>query len=139
MSVFPAEMPVPLVEPLTEPYWAAAREGRLVIQRCTDCGTHRHLPHVLCPACGSTACDWEVSGGRGAVFTYTVVTHPVHAAVVDVVPYAVVVVELDDCGNVLVPSNVVDCPPDEVHVGMAVEVVFDAVTDEVTIPRFRRT
>ena len=138
MSMFPPEMPVPLVEPLTEPYWAAAREGRLVIQRCTDCGAHRHLPHVLCPACGSTACDWDTSAGRGTVFTYTVVTHPVHAAVTDVVPYAVVVVELDDCGNVLMPSNVVDCPPDAVHVGMPVEVVFDRVTDEIAIPRFRR-
>jgi len=138
MSLFPPEMPVPVVEALTEPYWSAAREGRLVIQRCTACGTHRHLPHVLCAACGSTACDWDVSEGRGTVFTYTVVTHPVHGAVVDVVPYAVVVVELDDCGRVLVPSNVVDCPPDEVHVGMPVEVVFDRVTDEIAIPRFRR-
>lgn len=138
MSMFPPEMPVPLVEPLTEPFWAAAREGRLVIQRCTACGTHRHLPHVLCPVCGATDCDWDTSTGRGTVFTYTVVTHPVHAAVTEVVPYAVVVVELDDCGGVLMPSNVVDCPPHEVHVGMAVEVVFDRVTDEITFPRFRR-
>ena len=136
--MFPPEMPVPLAEPLTEPYWAAAREGRLVIQRCTDCGSHRHLPHVLCPVCGSTTCEWDTSAGSGTVFTYTVVTHPVHAAVTEVVPYAVVVVELEDCGNVLMPSNVVDCPPDDVHVGMAVEVVFDRVTDEITIPRFRR-
>lgn len=138
MSTFPAEMPVPVIEPLTEPFWAAAREGRLVIQRCRDCGTFRHLPHVLCAACRSSAHDWVESAGRGTVFTYTIVTHPVHGAVIDVVPYAVVVVELDDCGNVLVPSNVVDCPPDEVRVGMAVEVVFEPVTDEVTIPRFRR-
>lgn len=138
MSTFPPEMPVPVVEPLTEPYWEAARAGRLVIQRCTDCGTFRHLPHVLCGSCQSGAHEWVASAGRGTVFTYTVVTHPVHGAVVDVVPYAVVVVELDDCGGVLVPSNVVDCPPDAVHVGMPVEVVFERVTDEITIPRFRR-
>lgn len=138
MSTFPPEMPVPVVELLTEPYWEAARAGRLVIQRCTDCGTFRHLPHVLCGSCQSGAHEWVASAGRGTVFTYTVVTHPVHGAVVDVVPYAVVVVELDDCGGVLVPSNVVDCPPDAVHVGMPVEVVFERVTDEITIPRFRR-
>jgi len=138
VSTFPADMPVPLVEPLTEPFWSAAREGRLVIQRCTGCGTFRHLPHVLCAVCQSSASDWVASAGRGTVFTYTIVTHPVHAAVVDSVPYAVVVVELDDCGQVLVPSNVVDCPPDEVAVGMPVEVVFERVTDEITIPRFRR-
>ncbi len=138
LGCFPPEMPVPLVEPLTEPFWAAARDRRLVVQRCTDCGTFRHLPHVLCPACQSARHDWVESAGRGTVFTYTIVVHPVHSATADVVPYNVVLVQLDDCGGVLVPSNVVDCPPDEVRVGMPVEVVWDRVSDEVTIPRFRR-
>lgn len=137
--MFPADMPVPQVEPLTEPFWAAARDGRLVVQRCTDCGTFRHLPHVLCAACQSAAYDWVESAGRGTVFTYTVVTHPVHAATAAVVPYNVVVVELDDCGGVLVPGNVVDRAPDELVVGMPVTVVFDRITDEITIPRFRST
>jgi hypothetical protein len=136
--MFPPDMPVPLVEPLTEPFWAAARAGRLVIQRCTDCGTFRHLPHVMCSVCQSSAHEWVESAGRGTVFTYTIVTHPVHGAVVDVVPYNVVVVELDDCGGVMVPGNVVDCAVEDVRVGMAVEVVFDRVTDEIVIPRFRR-
>ena len=137
-SMFPADMPVPQPEPLTEPFWSAAREGRLVIQRCTACGTFRHLPHVMCAVCQSPESEWVKSAGRGTVFTYTIVTHPVHGAVVDVVPYNVVVVELDDCGGVLVPGNVVDCPPDEVEAGMAVDVVFDRVTDEISVPRFRR-
>lgn len=135
---FPTDMPRPQVEPLTEPFWAAAREGRLVIQRCTACGTFRHLPHVLCAVCQSRDVEWVESAGRGTVFTYTIVTHPVHPAVVDAVPYDVVIVELDDCGGVLVPGNVVDCPPDEIRAGMAVEVVFDPVTDAISIPRFRR-
>jgi uncharacterized OB-fold protein len=109
-----------------------------VIQRCTACGTFRHLPHVLCGVCQSPDVEWVTSAGRGTVFTYTIVTHPVHGAVVDAVPYDVVVVELDDCGGVLVPGNVVDCPPDAVRAGMPVEVVFDPVTDEIAIPRFRR-
>lgn len=137
-AMFPPDMPVPLVDPLTEPFWAAARAGRLVIQRCTGCGTFRHLPHVMCAVCQSPEHDWVESAGRGRVFTYTVVTHPVHAAVVDVVPYNVVVVELDDCGGVLVPGNVVGVAPEDVHVGMPVEVVFESVTDEIAIPRFRR-
>lgn len=136
--VFPPGMPVPLVEPLTEPYWAAARERRLVIQRCRACGTFRHLPHVMCAACQSSDHDWVESAGRGEVFTYTIVVHPVHEATAAAVPYNVVVVRLDDCGGVLVPGNVVECPPEDVHVGMRVEVVWDAVTDDITIPRFRR-
>jgi len=136
-AMFPPDMPVPVVEPLTEPFWAAAREGRLVIQRCRDCGTFRHLPHVMCSACQSERSEWVESSGRGTVFTYTIVTHPVHPAVAEAVPYNVVVVELDDCGHVLIPSNVVGCAPEEVRVGMPVEVAFERVTDEITIPRFR--
>jgi uncharacterized OB-fold protein len=82
--------------------------------------------------------DWVESSGRGSVYTFTIVGHPVHDATNDTVPYNVVIVELDDCGNVLVPSNVVDCAPDEVAVGMAVVVEWDRITDEITIPRFRR-
>jgi uncharacterized OB-fold protein len=136
-AMFPSDMPLPQVEPLTEPFWAATREGRLVIQRCTGCGTFRHLPHVLCAACQSGAYEWVESAGHGTVYTYTIVTHSVHAATVAAVPYNVVVVQLDDCGGVLVPSNVVDCAAEQVHVGMPVEVVFERITDEITIPRFR--
>jgi hypothetical protein len=137
-AMFPPEMPRPQVEALTEPFWSAAHQQRLVIQRCTDCGAFRHLPHVMCARCGSSAHDWVQSAGRGRVFTYTIVTHPVHAATKEVVPYNVAVVQLDDCGGVLVPGNVVDCPPEDVHVGMAVQVVFERVDDEIAIPRFAR-
>lgn len=137
--LFPAEMPVPEVEALTAPFWDAARDRRLVIQRCTRCGTFRHLPHVMCSRCQSSAHEWVESAGRGSVYTYTIVVHPVHPATAAAVPYTVVVVQLDDCGNVLVPSNLVDCPPGDVAVGMPVEVVWERVSDEITLPRFRVT
>ena len=137
-ALFPPDMPRPQIEPLTEPFWAAAREGRLVIQRCTQCKTFRHLPSVLCGSCQATAHEWVESAGRGTVFTYTIVTHPVHPATKTVVPYNVAVVELDDCGGVLVPGNVVDCPPEDVRVGMAVQVAFERIDDEIAIPRFAR-
>jgi uncharacterized OB-fold protein len=138
-SVFPPEMPRPQIEPLTEPFWAAAREGRLVIQRCRECGVFRHLPHAMCGSCQSTAHEWVESAGRGTVFTYTIVAHPVHPATQGAVPYNVVVVELDDCGGVLVPGNVVDCAPEDVRVGMRVQVVFERVDDEIALPRFMRS
>jgi len=136
--LFPAEMPRPQVEALTEPFWAAARDGRLVIQRCTDCGAFRHLPCAMCGACQSAAHEWVPSAGRGTVYTYTIAAHPVHPATKEVVPYNVVVVELDDCGGVLVPGNVLDCPPEEVHAGMAVQVAFERIDDEIAMPRFLR-
>ena len=138
MPTFAPEMPVPVVEPLTEPFWAAARERRLVFQRCRRCGTFRHLPHVMCGRCQSPDHEWVESEGRGAVYTYTIATHSVHAATAGAVPYNVVVVQLDDCGGVLVPSNLVDCAPEDVEIGMPVEVVWERLTDEITFPRFRR-
>jgi len=139
MPYFPEGMPIPVIEPLTEPFWTATREHRLVIQHCTVCGTYRHLPHALCGNCQSPEHDWVESAGRGSVYTFTIVGHSVHDATNDTVPYNVAIVELDDCGNVLVPSNVVDCSPDEMAIGMAVVVEWDEITDEITIPRFRRT
>jgi uncharacterized OB-fold protein len=139
LSLFGPDMPMPEPDPVTAPFWSAAREGRLVIQRCADCGAFRHLPHVLCPKCQSAACEWVASEGRGTVFTYTIVTHPVHPATASAVPYNVVLVELDDCGRVLVPGNVVDCPPEALQVGMPVRVVFDRVSEDVCIPRFVRS
>jgi hypothetical protein len=136
--LFGPDMPLPEPDAISAPFWSAAGEGRLVIQRCADCGAFRHPPHVMCAKCRSSSCEWVESEGRGSVFTYTIVTHAAHAATAAAVPYNVVLVQLDDCGGVLVPSNVVDCPPDEVRVGMPVRVVFERVSEGVCIPRFVR-
>ena len=138
-ALFPADMPRPQIEPLTEPFWTAAREGRLVIQRCTHCGAFRHLPSAMCGSCQSTAHEWVESAGRGAVYTYTIAAHAVHPATKAAVPYNVVVVKLDDCGGVLVPGNVVECAPEDVRVDMRVRVVFERIDDEISMPRFART
>jgi uncharacterized OB-fold protein len=137
MPYFPDGMPVPIADPLTEPYWSATREHRLVIQRCTACGTFRNLPHELCGNCQSPEHEWVESAGRGTVFTYTIAGHPVHEALNDSVPYNVVVVQLDDCGGVLVPSNLVDCVPGEIAVGLRVELTWEDVAEGVSVPRFR--
>jgi uncharacterized OB-fold protein len=137
-ALFPADMPRPQIEPLTEPFWSAAREGRLVIQRCTGCGAFRHLPSAMCGSCQSTAHEWVESAGRGAVYTYTIAAHSVHPATKAALPYNVVVVKLDDCGGVLVPGNVVECSPEDVHVEMRVRVVFERIDDEISMPRFAR-
>jgi uncharacterized protein len=138
MMNFAESMPIPMADALTEPYWSAAREHRLVIQRCTSCGTYRHLPNELCGNCQAPGHEWVESAGRGTVFTFTIAGHPVHEATATAVPYNVVIVELDDCGRVLVPSNVVECDPDDLAIGMGVEVVWGDINDDVAIPRFRR-
>jgi len=90
----------------------------------------------MCPNCGSWNAEWAEVSGKGKVYTYIVAHQPFHPAFVDDVPYAVVIVELEE--GVRLVSNVVDCRPEDIYIGMPVEVVFDDVTEKVTLPRFRR-
>jgi hypothetical protein len=90
----------------------------------------------MCAACGSWEWEWVASKGRGKVFTWTVVRRPMHPAFKDDAPYAPVVVQMDE--GVRLVTSLIDCTPDEIQRGMPVEVVFDAVTPDVTLPKFRR-
>jgi uncharacterized OB-fold protein len=87
---------VPEATELTGPYWAAAGEGRILLQRCTRCTTVWHPPAPTCPACRSDAVDWVASAGWGRLHSYTRVEHAVHPAVADAVPYLVALVDLDE-------------------------------------------
>ena len=128
--------PLPEVDAQLAPYFAAAREGRLVVQRCAGCGTLRFPPRELCSACLSVSVEWVQVSGRGEVFSYNVM-HPIyHPAFATEVPYAVVVVKLAEGPKMI--SNLVDCPIDEIRIGMPVEVVFERASDQVTLPKFRR-
>lgn len=117
--------------------WCAREELRL--RRCNACREWCHVPRVTCPNCASTDWAWERVKGTGRVFTWTVVHRAMHPAFTDDVPYAVVVVELDE-GPRLV-SGIVDCPPEELVMEMPVEVVFERSDrlGERVLPRFRRT
>jgi uncharacterized OB-fold protein len=132
----PPPKPVPEIDATLAPFFAAAKEHRLVVQRCAGCGALRFPPRELCSACLATDVEWTQVSGRGEVFSYNVMHQIYHPAFASEVPYAVVVVKLAE-GPKLV-SNVVGCPPDEIRIGMPVEVVFEDVTPDVTLPKFRR-
>jgi uncharacterized OB-fold protein len=129
--------PLPEVDAQHAPYFAAAREGRLVVQRCSSCGALRFPPRDICSACLSIAADWVQVSGRGEIFSYNVMHQIYHPAFAADVPYAVVVVKLAEGPKMI--SNLVDCPIDEIRIGMPVEVVFERASDEITLPKFRRT
>lgn len=128
--------PLPLLRGRTKEFYDYCKQHELRFQRCTPCGKWRHVPRDLCAACGSWEWAWAKSSGRGRVFTWTVVRRPMHPAFKDDGPYAPVVIQLDE--GVRLVSWLVDCAPDDIRKGMPVEVVFDAVTPEVTVPKFRR-
>jgi len=89
----------------------------------------------MCPECNSWNTEWVKASGRGKVYSWMVAFQPFHPAFFGDVPYAVVMVELEE--GVRLTANMVDCKPDDLYIGMPVEVVFDDVTEEITLPKFR--
>ena len=130
------DKPLPTMEGLTKEFYDWCKQSELRFQCCSDCGAWRHVPREQCAACGSQAWEWSRSSGRGTVFTWTVAERSMHPAFADDVPYAAVVIELEE--GVRLVSEVVHCPTEALEVGMPVEVVFEDVTPDVTLPKFRR-
>jgi uncharacterized OB-fold protein len=128
--------PLPQVSPEMAPFFEAAHRHQLVVQRCAGCGALRFPARSICSTCLSRESTWVPVSGRGTVFSFAIMHQAVHPGFAAEAPYAVVVVELDEGPRLL--SNLVDCPTADVRVGMPVEVVFDALTPEVTLPKFRR-
>ena len=129
--------PLPQFTPGSEPYWDALINHELRLQRCDACGTFRFYPSPMChaPDCMSLDYDWAEVSGRGEVYTHTVVHRPVSEAWVDDTPYVIAMIKLDE-GPVMM-SNVVECEPGDVRIGLPVEVVFEDLADGVTLPYFR--
>jgi uncharacterized OB-fold protein len=134
MDVIP---PLPVVDPLTSRFWEGCQRHQLLIQRCQDCGYLRHPPGPVCLNCRSSRSEWIPSAGRGQVYSWIVVRHPIPASVyADKVPYIVALIDLDE--GVRVVSNIVDCSPEDVRAEMPVELFFRQVNESVTLPQFRR-
>lgn len=127
--------PLPGVDEISRPYWEAAKRHELVMQKCRQCGHYRYPPGINCRGCLSDDLEWVTVSGRGTIYTWTVFHKVYHPAFAADAPYAVVAVELEEGPRVT--SNLVDCPLEGIRVGMPVEVVFDDVTEEVTLPKFR--
>ena len=129
-----AQKPIPRPYQDTEPYWDAAKEKRLVLQQCKDCGKHQFYPRGVCSHCLGSALDWVESRGRGKVHTFTVCHRAPHPGFAADLPFVIAVIELEE--GVRMMSNIVGCDPKTVHIDMAVKVVFDPATPEITLPKF---
>jgi uncharacterized OB-fold protein len=135
----PTSPPEPVTSPLepvtddvdTGPFFAAARQHRLVILHCAGCHAVLHMPRAYCHRCGSWDTHWDDMSGRAALYTWTAVTHQVHPAFP--VPYTVVVVKLDDA-DVNLMGSLPGLP--ELRIGQAMEVWYQTVGDAV-VPNWR--
>lgn len=128
------DRPLPDPDPVSSPYWAAAARGQLLIQRCPSCGRRQFYPRALCRTCGAEP-EWEPVSGEGTVHTFTVVRQYGIPPFKQEVPYVVAMVDLAEGPRML--TNLVQCDPEQVAVGMAVEPVVVVAGPEVGIPYWR--
>lgn len=126
-TYLPRELPAPLPsgDGLDRPYWEAAKRNELVVQRCNDCGNYQWGPEWNCYKCLSFNIGWVNVSGRGKVYSWERVWHPVHPALVNACPYLVVLVELPDAGNVRMIGNLLGDPMQQVSIGAEVEARFE--------------
>jgi uncharacterized OB-fold protein len=133
---FPDEMPVPSVNDDTRPFFEAALQHRLVVQRCTSCQRFRHPPRPVCPWCHSFDVEWVQVSGTGVLFTYSTVHLPFLPSLAPLLPYVVAVIELDGTDGTRMTSNLVDTPIDQIRIGMPVTVAWEDMSPTLALPRF---
>ncbi len=127
--------PLPRIDEESRGYWEALARHELYFQRCRTCGTKRFPPRAVCPVDLSSATEWVRASGRGTVYSFTVTHQNQAPGFRESLPYVLAVVELEEGPRMM--TNIVRCPPDEVRVGMAVEVEYEDVTGEITLAKFR--
>lgn len=128
---------LPQADEETQPYWDGAKEGKLVLQRCSDCKTFRHPPQKVCSKCYSEESEWVPVSGKGTLYAYIFVHQPVLPQWHGHTPYNIAQISIDDAPGVRLTGNVVAEDEGRMKVGMPLQVVFDRVTDDDVIPRWR--
>ena len=127
--------PLPRPTPWSKPFWDGCKNRRLLVQQCKDCGKNIFYPKLFCPFCLSKDLTWIEASGKGKIYSFTVVYSYQPTEFLEDVPYVIGVIKLDE--GVRMMSNIVECKPEEVRCDMDVEVVFDDITDEFTLPKFK--
>lgn len=129
-----SERAIPKPTPETQHYWDGARAGELRLQRCKACDSAYFPPRPFCPECSSRDVEVFAASGRGTLYSY-VINHMKSPGFEP--PYAIAVVELEEGPRLM--SNIVDCPqtPEALVLDMALEVTWEKLTDDITLPQFR--
>ncbi|MCY4449075.1 MAG: Zn-ribbon domain-containing OB-fold protein [Chloroflexi bacterium] len=129
--------PLPVKQPESDYYWEKAQAHELWLRRCDACEQAYFYPRDFCPHCGSRDVSWVQASGRGTLHTFAIVHRAPVPAFRDHVPFVVAMVDLEEGPRI--PTNLTGVEPDPAHiqVGMAVEVAFADVTDDITLPVFR--
>jgi len=125
----------PQVTSETQPFWDGTAEGRIDLAQCSACGLIPWYPRAVCPDCQGTEFSWKTMAGTGTVYSFSVTRAGGGRAWKPHLPFVVAYVELDEGPRLL--TNLVDCDPDQVTIGMEVTAVFEPTAEGPALIRFR--
>ncbi len=129
--------PIPVPDERSAPFWSAARRHRLAIQRCQSCRAYAHPPEIVCPRCQHVEFAFEEVSGRGRVKAWTIMRQPFAPGFGEEVPFVNAIVELEEQPWLNIMATLVDGADARIAYDDPVQVVFEDVTPEVTLPKFR--
>jgi uncharacterized OB-fold protein len=131
-----SSLPQPVANADSLPYWNAAREQRLLIRKCVDCGEMHFMPRHLCPACWSDHLEWLDAKGTGSVHSFTIIRRAPVATFASNAPYVVALIDLDEGPRMI--TNLLGQDALSVKIGDRVEVTFEDRGEGAMLPQFKR-
>ncbi len=133
LDVQPTGIPLPQPTALSQPHWDGCKRGELLVQRCLDCQGYVFIPQQACTHCLSDRLEWVRSSGTGTLYSYTTVYRPQQPSFET--PYVSAIIEVEEGWYML--TNLIGLEPEDVRIGMPVEVDFHELSEEITLPYFR--
>lgn len=127
--------PLPKPTKWSQPFWDGAKAGKLLLKKCKECGHIDHPPYLFCTSCSSEESEWIEVSGKASLYAYAINTYGVPFPYVEDLPYVLAMVDLPEGPRMI--SNVVECDPKDLKNGMAMEVVFEVASPEITLPKWR--
>jgi uncharacterized protein len=127
--------PLPVITEENRPFWEGCKQGKFLLQYCERCQRYQFYPRLYCMQCGFEGLRWKEVSGHGVIYSYTIIHQNRSPEFMPDVPYHVAIVQLEEGPRML--SSIVDIAPAELHVDLPVSVVFEVVTDTISLPRFR--
>lgn len=130
--------PIPQPTPETQNFWDGTKAGELRLQRCNDCQNVYFPARPFCPKCGSRSVSWFAASGRGTLFSY-VINHRPAPGFQDEAPYAIAVVQLEEGPRMMTNLVGVEQTPEALPLDLPLEVTFEQISDEISLPKFQPT
>lgn len=129
--------PIPVPQGESDEYWNKAKEGELWLRNCNSCGNPYFYPRDISPCCFSKDTSWIKASGKASLFTYAIVHRAPHPGFAQDAPFVVAIVELEE-GPQMPTSIVIDDPtPENLQIGMALEVIFEDISEKIALPKFK--